>query len=66
MLNDEKTIEEVREWNKKQKMEMEQFRELRKKLKQNLDGLIEKEKGQKQAAELEHQRQLRHEQAMLD
>lgn len=66
MLSDEKTIEEVREWNKKQKRELEQFHELRKKLKQNLDGLIEKEKGQKQAAELEHQRQLRHEQAMLD
>ena len=45
---------------------MEQFRELRKKLKQEMDGFIEKEKGQKQAAELEHQRQLRHERALID
>ena len=45
---------------------MEQFRELRKKLKQELDGFIEKEKGKKQAAELEHQQQLRHEEALID
>ena len=66
MLSAEKTIEEVREWNKKQKKEMEQSRELRKKLKQELNRFIEKEKGQKQAAELEHQRQLRHEQELID
>ena len=54
MLSEEKTIEEVREWNEKQKKEMEQFHEVRKMLKQELNGFIEKEKGQKQAAESEH------------
>ena len=66
MLSEERTIEEVREWNKRQKEEIKEFRDLRKKLKQELEAFVEKEKEQKQAAELEHQQHLRTQQEQID
>ena len=44
MLSEEKTIEEVREWNEKQKKEMEQFHEVRKMLKQELNGSLRRKR----------------------
>ena len=43
MLSEEKTLDEVREWNKKQKEEMKPLREMRKKLKDKMERFDEAE-----------------------
>ena len=53
MLNEEKTLDEVREWNKKQKEEMEPLQEMRKRLKDKMEKFNEVESQQKQQRELE-------------
>ena len=66
MLGEEKTIDQVREWNKEQKEKIKEFRNMRKRLKEQLDGFRQKETEQKKEDELQHQRRLMEEQATID
>lgn len=65
MLGEEKTIEEVRAWNKKQKEEMGAFRDVRKRLRKELENYTRRELEQKQEAEMEYQRHLMDEQTRI-
>ncbi len=44
MLGEERSIEEVREWNQRQRRDIKKFRDLRRKLKQQLDMFVWKKK----------------------
>ena len=66
LLSEEKPLEEVREWNKKQKEEMKSLREMRTALKQQMEKFNEREFRQKQERELELQRWILAEQAKVN
>ena len=66
MLAEEKTIDQVREWNKEQKEKIKEFQNMRKRLKEELVGFRQRETEKKKEDELQHQRRLMEEQATID
>ena len=65
MLGEENTIDEVRQWNKKQKEEIKRIREMRKRLKEKMDWFSDQECQQKQEREIELQRQIMEDQTRI-